>query len=493
MRCLALAQACQDAGGTAEFLSAPLPLALHDRLRAEGIVVRGLEHEPGSRADAKETARVARESEATWVVADGYEFDHRFEATIKQAGLRLLMIDDVGHARKLCADVVLNQNPQATENLYQHRATETDLLLGSRFALLRREFLSWRTRRRHRHSVRRLLVTLGGADPENVTLKTIRALLLLRSPQIEVIVVVGPANAHRADLEAAIGEMDCPIELKDAASNMPELMDWADCAISAAGSTCWELAFMGVPNLLIVLAENQRGGAEALEALNVSRNLGCHADLHPEGISMELERFFRANETRESMSENGRLLIDGTGAARVVEALRMRTLTLRTARGEDCDLLYRWVNEAAVRRVSFASEQIAKEDHVRWFSGQMHDSRSLLFIACDATENPVGQIRFALESEGATEATVSVSVALEKRGVGLGQRLIRLGVEKVTRETPIRTVHALVKLGNHRSISAFEKAGFANCGETMVNGQPAVHLIQHAKQMDSPARSNLPA
>ena len=480
MRCLALAQACQDAGGAADFLSVELPAALEARLRDEKFGVHRMRAIPGSRADAEATVQAARENEATWIVADGYDFGDDFQTVIKQSGARLLVVDDTGHLGRYRADVVLNQNPQAAESMYPQLAPGTDLLLGSRYAMLRREFLPWRNRQREREPARRLLITLGGADPNNATLKVMRAFQLLRWTNIEAVVLVGPANPHLVELEAAARAMKCPVEIKVSAPNVPELMDWADGAISAAGSTCWELAFMGVPSLLIVLAENQRSGAEALQSLGVSRNLGWYADLGHEAIAAELEGFLQAKESRGSMSARGRSLIDGGGAARVVEELHRRTLTLQRASEKDGDLLFRWANEPEVRRVSFSSEPISKEDHMRWFSAKIRDPQVLLYIASDAAGAPAGQIRFDLEG---SEATVSVSVAPDRRGAGLGRQLIRRGVEMVFRETSVLTIHAFIKPDNERSMASFEGAGFANSGHATVKGHVAAHLLRHAEQM----------
>src|SRR5205807_9904518 len=96
--------------------------------------------------------------------------------------------------------------------------------------------------------------------------------------ELEVQVVLGFSNPHRESLEAAAAVSRHAVQLLDKVSDMPERMAWADGAISAAGSTCWELAFMGVPMLIIVTADNQRGSANALERREAAVNLGWHAD-----------------------------------------------------------------------------------------------------------------------------------------------------------------------------------------------------------------------
>jgi spore coat polysaccharide biosynthesis predicted glycosyltransferase SpsG len=101
-------------------------------------------------------------------------------------------------------------------------------------------------------------------------------------------------------------------------TNMPELMAWADVAISAGGSTCLELAFMGLPLLLLVLAENQGRNAECLAATDVAVNLGWHAHCTPEQITEALQTLCFSQARRRAMSREGRVLTDGKGCVRVV-------------------------------------------------------------------------------------------------------------------------------------------------------------------------------
>ena len=130
MRCLALARSWQDTLGQPIFAMTTSVPALEERLKSEGMEVIHLAAEPGSLADAKETAALAHQFNASWVVLDGYHFGSEYQKTIKISGLSLLFIDDYGHAEHYYADFVLNQNISADEQWYQHREPCTKLLLG---------------------------------------------------------------------------------------------------------------------------------------------------------------------------------------------------------------------------------------------------------------------------------------------------------------------------------------------------------------------------
>src|SRR5207249_1652332 len=128
----------------------------------------------------------------------------------------------------------------------------------------------------------KVLVTMGGSDPDNVTLKVIQALPQVEVQGLEATVVIGGTNPHYRELEAAILQLPLPIRLERNATNMPELMAWADIAVSAGGTTLWELAFMGLPNLVVVLADNQRPAAAHLGAIGAITNMGWHGSVSSE-------------------------------------------------------------------------------------------------------------------------------------------------------------------------------------------------------------------
>lgn len=322
MRCLALAQAWQDTQGQPIFIMAnPVP-SLEQRLKSEGIEVVHLTAEPGNSEDAQETAALAHQFEASWVVVDGYQFGSEYQKTIKDSGLHLLFIDDCGHAEHYYADLVLNQNISADEQWYRNREPYTQLLLGTRYTLLRREFWQWQGWQRTVPAIaKKVLVTLGGADPDNVTLKVIRALQLVEVEELEAVVVVGGSNPHYETLEMAVQNSRFPIRLQRNVTNMPELMAWADVAISAGGSTCWELAFMGLPSILLVLAENQRAIAEGLENCGCCVNLGWHEKLDMGNTALWLHKLLGSSEMRSKIGKYLKNLIDGQGSFKIVTLL----------------------------------------------------------------------------------------------------------------------------------------------------------------------------
>lgn len=295
---------------------------LRERVRHEGfrwVTVPGPHPAP---VDLETTLPALSEhctSSGRWVVLDGYHFDEEYQRALRAAGHRVLVIDDTGHLPRYHADILLNQNT-ISGSIHYRTDPRTHLLMGSRYVLLRREFLDWKAEeRRHPEPAENILVTLGGADPDNVTRSVIDALGGLSLPRLSVRAIVGASNPHRKSLEHCASSAGFDCRLMEATDRMPQWMAWADMAVSAAGTTCWEMAFMGLPNLAVVLAENQRAVASTL------RSAGCSVVQEDSGdtgaLHAALGGLIRDGRRRERMSRMGRELIDGLGGRRVVELL----------------------------------------------------------------------------------------------------------------------------------------------------------------------------
>lgn len=479
MRCLALGQAWQDAGGSVVFAMAMANDPIIERLRCEGIKVARLSEEPGSVADARATVQEALAADADWVVVDGYRFGGDYQQRLKDSGFRLLYLDDFGTCNHYWADFILNPNLHATDAPYCSREPYTQLLLGTRFALLRREFVSCRPWNREIPDAgRRLLITMGGGDPENVTLRVLQALSGLDTPGLEAVAVVGESHPQEAVLADAAAACPFHTKLKRGTTDMPALMAWADVAIAAGGSSCWELAFMKVPSVVLVLAENQESVARHLALSGACLNLGVYYDASPEAIAAAVKTLLHSPDIRSQMAESAARIVDGEGAQRVATRLYDAQLRLRRASWDDRCLLWKWVNDPGVREVSFSSSSISAEQHLRWFRTKLEDPRCMFFIATNDKNEPVGQVRVDINEE--REGALDISIDAQKRGRGYGPRLLAELLEEIASHSLIDRLHAFVRTTNTASIRLFERAGFTNRGPATVDNQPAVHL-EHSR------------
>jgi UDP-2,4-diacetamido-2,4,6-trideoxy-beta-L-altropyranose hydrolase len=323
MRMIALGQAWQGQGWIVRFLCAEITPSLANRLSSEGFYFSPIYAALGSKEDLERSLHLIAESnqadaQGTLVVLDGYHFDSDYQLGIKAAGFKLLIVDDYGHAEFYHADWVVNQNISACEGLYSRRSLGTRLFLGPKFALLRNEFLAYKDwQRKIAPLATKVLVTMGGSDPDNVTSKVIEALIGLH---LQIKVVIGGSNPHLDRITEFIQiQSDSPtvIEVIPDASNMPELMAWADLAVAAAGSTCLELAFMRLPSLLFILAENQIRIALEMDRMGGAKCLGSAFAFDKWLFLQNMDSFCHDASSRMKASSAGSDLVDGDGRSRI--------------------------------------------------------------------------------------------------------------------------------------------------------------------------------
>lgn len=322
LRCLALAQAWQDHGGEVTFISHCESGALRQRLIDERMNFINISKPHPDPSDLKQTSEILiskshQPSTNCWLVIDGYHFDTVYQKNIKDAGYRILWIDDYGHAAHYYADLVLNQNISVDETLYANREPYTRLLLGTRYALLRREFKKWQDWQREiPDTAQKVLVTMGGGDPDNVTMKVVQALKQINIKGLEAKIIVGPANPNLHPLKEKIGN-NKNLQIVTNVTNMPELLAWGDIAVSAGGSTCWEMALLGLPNIIMYFADNQRPIAEKLHEYGAALSMGWSHQLSIKSIKQYIKDMLLSRERRNGYSIKSQDLVDGKGAQKV--------------------------------------------------------------------------------------------------------------------------------------------------------------------------------
>lgn len=332
MRCIALVQAWQSAGGDVLYAMAESTIAIEERLRAEPFTAAISVHaDPGSAEDLRQTRDIAVLHKAEWAVVDGYHFDAHYVSELQEL-LSVMTIDDNGGLEFYSSELVLNQNVHASAEMYAKRGPRTRLLLGPRYALLRNEFAAYRDWAREiSERGNRVLVTMGGSDPKDLTPRIVSALASLPIDDLQIRVVVGGSAENRHRVGETAKRFSDRVEVMPNVANMAELMAWADLAIAGAGTTCWEMCLLGLPAILIVVADNQEFIAERLASLGAAVNAGP-----AESIDFSLNRFsllkmsaelLDDRDRRIKMSQSARELVDGRGRDRVLEMMQARDAT----------------------------------------------------------------------------------------------------------------------------------------------------------------------
>jgi UDP-2,4-diacetamido-2,4,6-trideoxy-beta-L-altropyranose hydrolase len=323
MRCLSLAKALHEKGMNVSFFCREKSGDLCKYIEMSGFSVFRLKSDPHWITDALEVINIIKQIEKIdWLIVDQYVLDHRWEKKVKPYIKRIMVIDDLANRKHDCK-LLLDQNlVESWKNRYDDLVPKDCIkLLGPEFALLRPEFKSERNQTKIRTGeVQRIFVFLGGSDPTNTTIKVLKAIYHLNRPEIKVDVIVGNSNPNKDDIKdycAKHPNINYYLQTNQIAS----LMRIADLAIGAGGSTTWERCCLGLPSIVLAIADNQKLISQKMHDIGAVYYLGDHSEVAIMEISRVLDQLINKPEFLQTMSNIGFDLIDGDGITRVVNYL----------------------------------------------------------------------------------------------------------------------------------------------------------------------------
>tara|TARA_R110002111_G_scaffold145581_1_gene212060 strand:- start:13187 stop:14290 length:1104 start_codon:yes stop_codon:yes gene_type:complete len=343
MRCLTLAEALRNHGHQCAFICRDHPGHLAELIAQKGFEVHLLRESGLSelnaeddttlahaewlgaswQQDAEQTLNVLSGASTDWLVIDHYALDARWESQVAAIANKVMVIDDIADRQHEC-DLLLDQNLGRMFEDYNGLVPEAcTRLIGPRYALLRSEFGKIRERSlEHRQNprLRRILITLGGVDQDNVTGQVLDALALSQlPPETELDIVMGAAAPGLEAVRQQSETLPFKATVSVNVSDMAERMCLADLCIGAAGSTSWERCCLGLPSVIVVLAENQRGIGQALEQSGAAYLVGREGLL--ESLGRLLNELVSTGGALVSLSSHAKTICDGQGSSRLVVEL----------------------------------------------------------------------------------------------------------------------------------------------------------------------------
>ena len=341
MRCLVLAEELAKLGAYVRFICRHLSESQKRLITTKGcdvIVLRAddcvsqdkykLAHSDwlgvSQSCDALGTKNVSSDRIWNWIIVDHYGIDICWENAVRTCNTRMLVIDDLYDRAHHC-EIFLNQNiVEKPYQIYENKLPESaSILIGPRYSLLRPEFEFFRrTVKIRQGSIKRILVLFGGADLGNMTGLTLEALTDFRQEEFQITVVIGELHTCRNEIENICFKRG--YEFICQASNMAELMVHADLAIGAAGTTSWERCCVGLPSIIVSIAENQVPIAITLQKENATFYLGTEKSLKREKLIGALQSLIHNPSEVKEMSNRCFDLVDGRGVKRVIEAMENR-------------------------------------------------------------------------------------------------------------------------------------------------------------------------
>lgn len=327
MRCMALAEVLRDRAIDVVFAAAALTPSIVRRLSAARIEVRPVDPAADDRAGA--TIAIARTLGANAAVVDGYHFGSDWRLALRSLGVPILAFQDLDDGMPLHADLVLNAAATPDDPKWRRADPTASFLLGPRHVLLRRELRQALASPAAPIAARRsMLVTFGGADPAGLTLPVATALVQALGPAVALDVVIGGSVPDGADLAQRVAALGEQVAAHLDPMAMAPLMTRAGFAVSAAGGTIGELAALGVPALIAIVAENQVAGAAASAAAGWCEAFDARTPGAVAALAARAATLWADTERRQAMAHRTVGLIDAGGGDRVADALigAMQTL-----------------------------------------------------------------------------------------------------------------------------------------------------------------------
>ena len=444
------------------FLVTRLPLAEHFR-PAEGTAHAhwlGLSWQED--AEQTQAAIASLAAVPDWLIVDHYALDKRWESVLLGSVSALMIIDDLAD-REHCKGLLLDQNlvDRMGDRYEGKMPAGSALMLGPDFALLQPNYAELHARVGVRKGpINRLFVYFGGADTHDLTGRTLAAFLHLDRSGVVADVVVADDSAHASAIRRLVAGRE-NVRLHSGLPSLATLMAEADLAIGAGGVATWERLCVGLPALVVTVAENQRAIAEELDRRCLIRYLGHHDRVDESAIEFTLGQLL-GRDSDEEWSRRCLAIVDGRGAARVDAVLTttaVSPLCVRVADEGDENRLLEWRNDPITRQNAFSRDTISAATHRAWFRARLQQADSCRFYIVETDGGiPIGTVRFERCPPG---WEVHFSLAPMFRGRGLGRRLVDAAMNRLRTDTMETTsIIGQVRDDNPASKRIFEALAF---------------------------------
>lgn len=323
MRCMTIAQQLQKQNIEVVFLVADdRPCAM---IRERGFrvdVLNTIWNDLGS--ETERLCAYIKEHAVKVMIVDSYYVTQEYLQSISHY-TRIVYVDDLNRF-VYPVHTLINYSafaqPDWYEDDYRLAGMHTEFLIGSRYIPLREEFVSQGYE--VRNNLTRVLLTTGGTDQLNAAGSLLQEFVCnAELSQLEYHVIVGSFNQNQEMLDS-LARMHSNVYLHRNVSNMSEWMRFCDAAVSAAGSTLYELCALGIPTVCMEIADNQEGAVQWEKAgyMLYGGNACKERKACIQKCTDALIRYRSDDAERRRKSKRMRSLVDGHGAGRIAEYVR---------------------------------------------------------------------------------------------------------------------------------------------------------------------------
>ena len=475
MRCITIAEELRNNGATVEFITRNHKGNINEQISAKRFKINLLPRPTIDLAreklkeckttlglsqdiDAEETIQIIAGMKLNWLIVDHYALDYQWEDKLKPYANNLMVIDDLANRKHNC-DILLDQNYIKDRTRYNKFLTQDTIkLFGPKYALLRKEFFKKIKRNYNNIPVKKVFVFFGGSDYDNITSVAIKALSHDNLKHLSIDVVIGSNNINHSEIKEKISRYS-NIKLHTQINNMAYFMENADIALGAGGTTTLERMMLGLPSIVVTVAENQVESVRDLDQDNYIKWIGNKDQVDDIIIYDAVTKFINNTRFLEKESNKCKKLVSGKGAKIISKLLingpDKESLFVERAVESDALLYWHWANEERVRECAFNQEFIDWDEHKKWFDDCINN-KDIILVLIKSNFGSIGQVRFEQTDLG---STISYSLAKQFRGLGLGKVILKKAIDYLQNELSF-TLIGEVKYGNIASKKVFESLGF---------------------------------
>lgn len=492
MRCLVLAQVLREAGNNIQFCMREQPADLIDVVKSKGFIVHQLVNpvvwkKPAHNADYPSWLQVTEQEDAISfcsinsdveiVIVDHYSLNTCWEIKVKALlNCKIFVIDDL--LRSHSCDLLLDQTLGREKEDYKELLPKSSkVITGCEYALLNPYFAKARINNKYDYREKlvkhKVLVTMGGIDSSNATLSVLKELVKYGLYNFSLVTVLinpkSPAYRYVIEYIANYKEFISQVDFVD---NMAELMLNHTISIGAPGTTSWERACLGLPSIIVPLAENQKMICHQLTEHGVAIKIEL-SDLCPAFDKALNELITNFGEYKANCLE----LCDGLGVFRTQTHINKLNgdnksffSDCRLANIDDIPQVYHWQTLPETRRFSLNTRVPSLNEHTLWMKNKLTSNNDYFYIIevnSDAGDNiPAGVIR--LDELDNSEFLVSIFIDPEYYGKAVAKSALEF-IDTVHRDI---VINATVLTANIASQKLFIKAGYTKLDDEHYQRSP---------------------
>jgi UDP-2,4-diacetamido-2,4,6-trideoxy-beta-L-altropyranose hydrolase len=276
--------------------------------------------------DAEQTSIILGKLKPHLLIVDHYAIDKKWEMKVKKKCEKIIIIDDLANRKHHC-DILIDQNFGRLQTDYDKKVSKnTKKLIGPDYAILRNEFIKKREfsiKRREKPEIKKILISMGGVDKENATCMVMESLKYSNLPlDCKITIIMGPKAPWVQKVKKQVQLLPWKTRIIINTNEMAKHIAESDFVIGAAGTSSWERCCLGVPSIVVILAENQACSANALKNSKAAILIGLINEIEiklPQAINKIMNKNLLIK-----MSKASAVITDGLGVEKILDEIKIK-------------------------------------------------------------------------------------------------------------------------------------------------------------------------